>query len=120
MNYQNLTVEIKDELLWIGFGKFEKKSMTTFTRDTLEELRHAITYAADLDQKKSVKGLVFFSHKKGVFMHKIHAKSIKMSSMIMRITISIVLIILRNLYILRKWLHVKTPIEWESRYGVNK
>lgn len=68
MNYQNLTVEINDELLWIGFGKYEKKSMTTFTRDTLEELRHAIVYASELDQKKEVKGLVFFSHKPGVFL----------------------------------------------------
>src|SRR5665648_1167673 len=68
MNYKNLTVEINDELLWIGFGKYEKKSMTTFTRDTLEELKVAIQEAADLDKKKAVKGLVFFSHKPGVFL----------------------------------------------------
>jgi 3-hydroxyacyl-CoA dehydrogenase/enoyl-CoA hydratase/3-hydroxybutyryl-CoA epimerase len=68
MNYQNLTFDIKDDLLWIGFGKYEKKSMTTFTRETLEELKKAILEAADLDKKKSVKGLVFFSHKPGVFL----------------------------------------------------
>ena len=42
MSYENLTVEIKDDLMWVGFGKFEKKSMTTFTRETLEELKKAI------------------------------------------------------------------------------
>jgi 3-hydroxyacyl-CoA dehydrogenase/enoyl-CoA hydratase/3-hydroxybutyryl-CoA epimerase len=68
MSYDNLTVEIKDDLMWIGFGKFEKKSMTTFTRETLEELKKAILEAAELDKKKSVKGLVFFSHKPGVFL----------------------------------------------------
>ena len=68
MSYQNLTVETKDDLLWIGFGKFEKKSMTTLGRETLEELRLAINEAADLDKKKSIKGVVFFSHKPGVFL----------------------------------------------------
>jgi 3-hydroxyacyl-CoA dehydrogenase/enoyl-CoA hydratase/3-hydroxybutyryl-CoA epimerase len=68
MIYQNLTVEVRDELFWIGFGKYEKKSMTTFTRETLEELKQAILEASDHDRKKSVKGVVFFSHKPGVFL----------------------------------------------------
>jgi 3-hydroxyacyl-CoA dehydrogenase/enoyl-CoA hydratase/3-hydroxybutyryl-CoA epimerase len=68
MSYQHLTVEIKNDLLWIGFGKFEKKSMTTLTRDTLEEFKKAMLEASDLDKKGSVKGLVFFSHKPGVFL----------------------------------------------------
>ena len=51
-------------------------------------------------------------HKKGVFMHKVHANSIEMSHMIMRITISIIFFILWNLYILRKWHHVETSIKW--------
>lgn len=68
MSYENLTVEIKDDLLWVGFGKYEKKSMTTFTRETLEELKKVILEASDLDKKKGVKGLVFFSHKPGVFL----------------------------------------------------
>ncbi|WP_408096666.1 3-hydroxyacyl-CoA dehydrogenase NAD-binding domain-containing protein [Peredibacter sp. HCB2-198] len=68
MSYQNLTVEIKNELMWVGFGKFEKKSMTTFTKETLEELKKAILEAAELDKKNAVKGLVFFSHKPGVFL----------------------------------------------------
>ncbi len=68
MSYENLTVETKDDLFWIGFGKYEKKSMTTFTRETPLELRQAILEAAELDKKSAVKGLVFFSHKPGVFL----------------------------------------------------
>ena len=68
MSYQILTVETKNELMWIGFGKFEKKSMTTFTKETLEELKKAVLEAAELDKRNAVKGLVFFSHKPGVFL----------------------------------------------------
>ncbi len=68
MKYENLTVETKNDLLWIGFGKYEKKSMTTFTRETLEELKAAMAEASDLDKRNAVKGLVFFSHKPGVFL----------------------------------------------------
>ncbi len=68
MSYQILTVETKNDLLWIGFGKYEKKSMTTFTKETLEELKKAILEATEMDKKKAVKGLVFFSHKPGVFL----------------------------------------------------
>ncbi|HXH29711.1 MAG TPA: 3-hydroxyacyl-CoA dehydrogenase NAD-binding domain-containing protein [Bacteriovoracaceae bacterium] len=68
MSYQNITVETKHDLLWIGFGKFEKKSMTTFTRETLEELSRAVVFAHELEEKNSVKGVCFFSHKPGVFL----------------------------------------------------
>lgn len=68
MSYQNLTVELRNDLMWIGFGKYEKKSMTTFTRETLEELKKAILEAQEADKKNSVKGVVFFSHKPGVFL----------------------------------------------------
>jgi 3-hydroxyacyl-CoA dehydrogenase/enoyl-CoA hydratase/3-hydroxybutyryl-CoA epimerase len=68
MSYQNLTVELKNDLLWVGFGKYEKKSMTTFTRETLEELKKAILEAVEHDKKATAKGLVFFSHKPGVFL----------------------------------------------------
>jgi 3-hydroxyacyl-CoA dehydrogenase/enoyl-CoA hydratase/3-hydroxybutyryl-CoA epimerase len=68
MSYQILTVEQKNELLWVGFGKHEKKSMTTFTREMLEELKKIILEAQELDKKSSIKGLVFFSHKPGVFL----------------------------------------------------
>lgn len=68
MSYQNISVEIKNELLWIGFGVSEKKSMTTLSRDTLAELKSAVAEAQDLEKKKAVKGVVFFSHKPGVFL----------------------------------------------------
>lgn len=65
MNFQILTYEEKNNLIWIGFGKYEKKSMTTFTRETLEEMKAAI---AAVQANKTAKGLVFFSHKPGVFL----------------------------------------------------
>lgn len=68
MSYQILTVETRDELFWVGFGKFEKKSMTTFTRETLEELKNAILELRNLEKKGAIKGAVFFSHKPGVFL----------------------------------------------------
>lgn len=62
---QILTYEEKNNLIWIGFGKYEKKSMTTFTRETLEELKEAVQ---KVQANKSAKGVVFFSHKPGVFL----------------------------------------------------
>ncbi len=62
---QNITYEEKDGLIWIGFGKNEKKSMTTFTRETLEDMKEAIK---NVQANKTAKGLVFFSHKPGVFL----------------------------------------------------
>src|SRR5690606_15769800 len=41
---------------------------TTLGRETLEELRVAIGEASELDKKKAIKGVVFFSHKPGVFL----------------------------------------------------
>jgi 3-hydroxyacyl-CoA dehydrogenase/enoyl-CoA hydratase/3-hydroxybutyryl-CoA epimerase len=68
MSYKNISFEIKNELLWIGLGLNEKKSMTTLSVDTLQELKLAVTEAAELEKKKAVKGLAFFSHKPGVFL----------------------------------------------------
>lgn len=68
MSYKNISFEIKDNLLWIGLGLNEKKSMTTLTVDTLGELRDAIKEATELEKKKSIAGLCFFSHKPGVFL----------------------------------------------------
>ncbi len=65
MNYQILTYEEKENLIWIGFGKHEKKSMTTFTRETLEEMKEAVK---SVQLNKTAKGLVFYSHKPGVFL----------------------------------------------------
>lgn len=68
MSYQHISYEIKNDIIWIGLGYNEKKSMTTLTRDSLAELTQAITSATEIDQKKGAKGLCFFSHKPGVFL----------------------------------------------------
>ncbi|MFY7993152.1 MAG: 3-hydroxyacyl-CoA dehydrogenase NAD-binding domain-containing protein [Bacteriovoracaceae bacterium] len=68
MAYKHISFEIKNELLWIGLGLNETKSMTTLTRDSLEELKHAFTEATALEKKKAIKALFIFSHKKGVFL----------------------------------------------------
>jgi 3-hydroxyacyl-CoA dehydrogenase/enoyl-CoA hydratase/3-hydroxybutyryl-CoA epimerase len=68
MSYQHISYEIKNDIIWIGLGYNEKKSMTTLTRDSLAELTEAIALATDVDQKKGAKGLCFFSHKPGVFL----------------------------------------------------
>lgn len=67
MNLQILTLEIKNHIAYVGFGKHEKKSMTTLTKDALEELRRVLT-EIQAKQKKEVKALIFFSHKPGVFL----------------------------------------------------
>jgi len=68
VTYKHISFEIKNDLLWIGLGLNETKSMTTLTRDSLEELKSAFNEAAALDKKQGVKGLCLFSHKKGVFL----------------------------------------------------
>ena len=68
MAYQHITFEVKNEIIWIGLGYNEKKSMTTLTRDSLAELMDAVAQATEIDQKKGAKGLCFFSHKKGIFL----------------------------------------------------
>lgn len=68
MNYQNITFENIDNLAWIGFGKNSKKSMTTFTRETLLEMKEVVSELLTLEKKKALKGVIFFSHKPGVFL----------------------------------------------------
>lgn len=66
MNYQHITFEEQDGLAWIGFGKYETKSMTTLTRETLMELKAAVETVKL--KESTLKGLFFFSHKPGVFL----------------------------------------------------
>jgi 3-hydroxyacyl-CoA dehydrogenase/enoyl-CoA hydratase/3-hydroxybutyryl-CoA epimerase len=64
-NYKKITLENKDGIYYLGFGKYEEKSMTVLYKETLEELDAAFTeVAAD----KSSRGLIIFSHKKGCFL----------------------------------------------------
>ncbi len=68
MSYQHISYELKNDLIWVGLGLNEKKSMTTLTRESLSELHQAFTAATELDKKKGAKGLFLFSHKPGVFL----------------------------------------------------
>lgn len=68
MSYQHISFEVLSDIIWIGVGFNEKKSMTTLTRDSLAELTKAIGEVTILDQKKGAKGLCFFSHRPGVFL----------------------------------------------------
>jgi len=68
MQDKKLTFEIKDQIAWIGFGLNEKKSMTTLTRETIEELKLTVDELKDLALKNAIKGAIFFSHKPGVFL----------------------------------------------------
>lgn len=68
MKFETLSFEIKEEILWIGLGVKTNKSMTTLDLETLEDLRGAILEAQDLERKGSIKGVLFHSHKPGVFL----------------------------------------------------
>ena len=64
MSYSKITFETKDGIAYIGFGKYEDKSMTTLTKETLGELKTAVE---DVSQNQGAyKGLIFFSHKPDV------------------------------------------------------
>ncbi|MDA8793252.1 3-hydroxyacyl-CoA dehydrogenase NAD-binding domain-containing protein [Bacteriovoracaceae bacterium] len=67
MEYKNITFEVKNEVAYIGFGNFENKSMTTLGIDTLKELEDSINGIKE-KANKEIKGLVFFSHKRGCFL----------------------------------------------------
>ncbi|MFZ4713685.1 MAG: 3-hydroxyacyl-CoA dehydrogenase NAD-binding domain-containing protein [Bacteriovoracaceae bacterium] len=66
MSYSRVTCETKENIAYIGFGKYEDKSMTTLTKETLEELRKAVDEVAA--NQGNLKGLIFFSHKPDVFL----------------------------------------------------
>ncbi len=68
MTYQHISYELKNDFIWIGLGLNEKKSMTTLTRDSLDELSKIMVEVTEIDKKKGAKGLFFFSHKPGVFL----------------------------------------------------
>ncbi|MBL7665333.1 MAG: enoyl-CoA hydratase/isomerase family protein [Bacteriovoracaceae bacterium] len=68
MNYQKFSYEIVADIVYIGFGVNETKSLTTLGKDTLEELERAIKEVGVLDKGRKIKGLVFFSHKPGCFL----------------------------------------------------
>lgn len=68
MQLTHLTFDVKDAIAYVGFGKYEKKSMTTLSRDAMEELRQIVTDIGLREKKKELKGVIFYSHKPGVFL----------------------------------------------------
>jgi 3-hydroxyacyl-CoA dehydrogenase/enoyl-CoA hydratase/3-hydroxybutyryl-CoA epimerase len=68
MNFKTITFEIKNKIGYIGFGLYEEKSMTTFTKETLAELHECVKNCHDLEAKNEIQGLIFFSHKPNVFL----------------------------------------------------
>jgi 3-hydroxyacyl-CoA dehydrogenase/enoyl-CoA hydratase/3-hydroxybutyryl-CoA epimerase len=66
VDLNKITYEVKDQIAYVGFGQNEKKSMTTLSRATLEELSKVLD---ELEaNQKAYKGLIFFSHKPNVFL----------------------------------------------------
>lgn len=68
MQLESLTFEVKNTIALVGFGKFEKKSMTTLSAQTLLELKFVVEEISKKEKNKDVKGVLFFSHKPGVFL----------------------------------------------------
>lgn len=65
MNVEKITYEVKNDIAYIGFGKHEEKSLTTLSKDALAQLQEAIDKVSN---DSSLKGLIFFSHKKECFL----------------------------------------------------
>ena len=67
MEYRKITFEIIDQIARIGFGKKSPKPMTTLDLETMDELDTALREITE-KQEKDIAGLIFFSHRKNVFL----------------------------------------------------
>ena len=67
MKYKQITFEKINQVALIGFGKNSKKPRTTLELETLEELDIVLEEIKE-KQKNDITGLIFFSHKKHVFL----------------------------------------------------
>lgn len=65
MSANKVTIEIKDGIYFLGFGKDEPKSLTVISKETLEELNDVLD---KVDSDKNAKGVVLFSHKENCFL----------------------------------------------------
>lgn len=68
MSWAHITFEIQDQVAYIGFGKFEEKSMVVLNKETLTELNSAIDEITNNEQHHDLVGVVFYSHKKDCFL----------------------------------------------------
>jgi 3-hydroxyacyl-CoA dehydrogenase/enoyl-CoA hydratase/3-hydroxybutyryl-CoA epimerase len=67
MEYGKITFEVIDQIAHIGFGKTSRKSLTTLDLGTMVELDTALREIIER-QEDEIAGLIFFSHKKNVFL----------------------------------------------------
>ena len=65
METKKITIEQKNGVYYIGFGKNETKSLTVISEETLVELSDCLT---KIQEDKNSKGLVLFSHKENCFL----------------------------------------------------
>jgi len=62
--YSKITFENKDGIYYMGFGKYEDKSLTVMYPETLQEISSGVDIVA---ADKKAKGLILFTHKKDCF-----------------------------------------------------
>ena len=67
MEYRKITFEVIDQIARIGFGKTSRKPLTTLDLETMVELDTALKEITER-QEEEISGLIFFSHKKNVFL----------------------------------------------------
>ena len=67
MEYKKITFQVIDQIAHIGFGKTSRKPLTTLDLETMVELDMALKEITERQEEK-IAGLVFFSHKKNVFL----------------------------------------------------
>jgi 3-hydroxyacyl-CoA dehydrogenase/enoyl-CoA hydratase/3-hydroxybutyryl-CoA epimerase len=65
MSYKDITLELREGIYFLGFGKYEKKSLTVISRDTLLEMDQALE---EIKSDKNAKGFILFSHKPDCFL----------------------------------------------------
>jgi 3-hydroxyacyl-CoA dehydrogenase/enoyl-CoA hydratase/3-hydroxybutyryl-CoA epimerase len=66
MQNKNVSWEVKNKIVYLGFGENESKSMTTLSKETLLELKEKVSLI-ERDQSQ-YEGVVFFSHKPDCFL----------------------------------------------------
>ena len=65
MSFEKITLEQKNGIYYLGFGKNEEKSLTVISETTLREMDSALD---DIAKDKNAKGLILFSHKENCFL----------------------------------------------------
>ncbi len=66
MDYKKISFEVKNDVVYIGFGFNDDKSMTVLDEQTLSDFKDALEKVAA--QQKDYQGLILFSHKSGCFL----------------------------------------------------